>query len=60
MGPNQSQTCEPHESYLHDGRARTLTEAIGWHGGEAAGSRDAFEAADASDQEALLRFLQTL
>ena len=60
VGPNQAQTCEPHESYLHDGRARTLTEAIGWHGGEAAGSRDAFEAADASDQEALLRFLRSL
>ena len=24
-GPNQSQTCTPSESYLHDGRARTLT-----------------------------------
>ena len=27
-GPNQSQTCSPDEHYLHDGRARTLDEAI--------------------------------
>ena len=33
-GPNQSQTCSPDEHYLHDGRARTLDEAIRWHGGE--------------------------
>ena len=28
--------------YLHDGRARTLMEAIGWHGGEADASRIRF------------------
>lgn len=59
-GPNQQQVCTPHESYLHDGRARTLTEAIRWHGGEGAASRGAFLAATADDQAALLRFLQTL
>ena len=30
--------------FLHDGRARTLTEAIDFHGGEAAASRAAFRA----------------
>ncbi len=30
--------------YLHDSRARTLTEAILWHGGEAAASRQRFQA----------------
>lgn len=59
-GPNQAQTCTPHESYLHDGRARTLTEAIRWHGGEGAASRDAFEALDGPERAALLRFLGTL
>jgi CxxC motif-containing protein (DUF1111 family) len=32
-GPFQSQVCTPDASYLHDGRARTLEEAILWHGG---------------------------
>ena len=30
------------EAYLHDGRARSLAEAILWHGGEAAASEEAF------------------
>jgi CxxC motif-containing protein (DUF1111 family) len=59
-GPHQRQTCVPHESYLHDGRARTLTEAIRWHGGEGAGSRDRFLATTPEDQRALLRFLRSL
>lgn len=59
-GPFQDQTCTPHESYLHDGRARTLAEAIRWHGGEADASRQAFEALPDPDQLALLRFLETL
>jgi CxxC motif-containing protein (DUF1111 family) len=46
--------------YLHDGRARTLTEAILWHGGEAATSRQRFEALSKADREALLAFLQSL
>jgi len=59
-GPNQRQVCTPHESYLHDGRARTLTEAIRWHGGEGAASKESFEAAPSADQAALLTFLRTL
>jgi CxxC motif-containing protein (DUF1111 family) len=60
VGPFQSQVCEPSESYLHDGRARTLTEAIRWHGGEGAGSRDAFLALDEAGQAELLAFLRSL
>ncbi len=59
-GPPQRQTCVPHESYLHDGRARTLTEAIRWHGGEGAAARDGFLALSEADREALLTFLRTL
>lgn len=47
-------------TYLHDGRARTLAEAILWHGGQAQPSRDAFVAMDRSEREALLRFLGSL
>lgn len=60
VGPNQNQTCVPSESYLHDGRARTLEEAIAWHGGEGAASRDAFAALTDAERAAVLRFLQTL
>jgi CxxC motif-containing protein (DUF1111 family) len=46
--------------YLHDGRARTLTEAILWHGGEATTSRQRFEALSTAEREALLLFLGSL
>ncbi|MEJ1965152.1 MAG: di-heme oxidoredictase family protein [Gammaproteobacteria bacterium] len=46
--------------YLHDSRARTLTEAILWHSGEAAKSRERFQALNAADRDALLTFLQSL
>lgn len=47
-------------AYLHDGRARTLDEAIRWHGGEADGAREAYEALSAGEREALLAFLRSL
>lgn len=46
--------------YLHDGRARNLTEAILWHGGEAEKSRQRFEALSKADRDALLAFLNSL
>lgn len=46
--------------YLHDGRARNLTEAILWHGGDAQKSRDVFVNMSAEDRKALLYFLNTL
>jgi CxxC motif-containing protein (DUF1111 family) len=46
--------------YLHDGRARTLREAIELHGGEGTASRDAFLALSPEDQARLLRFLRSL
>jgi CxxC motif-containing protein (DUF1111 family) len=48
------------EAYLHDGRARNLTEAILWHGGEGQAAKNAFVGMSAADRAALLRFLQTL
>ena len=45
---------------MHDGRARSLTEAIRWHGGEGATARDAFIALSDSEQEAVLTFLESL
>lgn len=42
---------------LHDGRARTIEEAILLHGGEAQGARDRFAALPAGDRAALLDFV---
>jgi CxxC motif-containing protein (DUF1111 family) len=49
-----------HTFFLHDGRARNLTEAILWHGGEAQAARDRFAALDAENRDALIRFLESL
>jgi CxxC motif-containing protein (DUF1111 family) len=48
------------EAYLHDGRARTLEEAILWHDGEAAASREVFRNMSATDRAALIAFLKSL
>ena len=47
-------------SLLHDGRARNLTEAIVWHDGEAAVSRNAFMRMPKQERDALLAFLNSL
>ena len=47
-------------SFLHDGRARNLLEAIVWHGGEAAASRDAFARLSKREREDLIAFVQSL
>ena len=46
--------------YLHDGRAATLDEAIGLHGGEAAGVRDAYLLLSNTEQASLRAFLVSL
>jgi CxxC motif-containing protein (DUF1111 family) len=43
--------------YLHDGRARNLTEAILWHGGEAAAIKAVFLTMPKVDRDALLAFV---
>jgi CxxC motif-containing protein (DUF1111 family) len=53
-------TVTGHEFYLHDGRARSLSEAILWHGGEAAKARDVFFGMPAESRTALLEFIQSL
>lgn len=49
-----------HTTFLHDGRARNLLEAILWHGGEAEAARRRVEAMTAREREALLAFLKSL
>ncbi len=49
-----------HTRFLHDGRARNLTEAILWHGGEAHPARERFRTLPASDRRELVAFLESL
>jgi CxxC motif-containing protein (DUF1111 family) len=44
---------------MHDGRARSVDEAIQLHGGEAAGARAAYRALSAGDKAALLDFVRS-
>jgi CxxC motif-containing protein (DUF1111 family) len=46
--------------FLHDGRARTIEEAILWHGGEAAPSRDTFMKLPLQERLQLIQFLRSL
>jgi CxxC motif-containing protein (DUF1111 family) len=46
--------------YLHDGRARTIEEAIALHGGEGANSAKKFADLDYVDRSHLLMFLKSL
>ncbi|ARE40730.1 putative thiol oxidoreductase with 2 cytochrome c heme-binding site [Rhodovulum sp. P5] len=59
-GIGLTEAVNGHRVFLHDGRARTLEEAILWHGGEAAAARAAFAAFSADQRAALLRFLESL
>ncbi|MFN3502844.1 MAG: di-heme oxidoredictase family protein, partial [Allorhizobium sp.] len=59
-GIGLTQVVSGHTFFLHDGRARNLTEAILWHGGEAEAARNAFAAATPEDREALITFLESL
>ena len=48
------------EGYLHDGRARTIEEAILWHGGEAEQAKENFRKMSATDREAVVKFIRSL
>lgn len=47
-------------NFMHDGRAKTLEEAILWHGGEAENSKQAFSQLTKSEREAVILFLESL
>lgn len=54
------ETVNGHTRYLHDGRARSLEEAILWHGGEALRSKEAFMNLSGTEREDLILFLKSL
>lgn len=45
---------------LHDGRARTVEEAVLWHGGEALAAREKFTALKPKQRRALIEFVESL
>ena len=59
-GGQGNEVCTPVHSYLHDGRARTIDEAILWHGGESTDSTNKYQALSDTDEAALLSFLKSL
>lgn len=59
-GIGLAQRVNPQSGFLHDGRARTLEEAVLWHGGEAKPAAERYRQMPAEDREALLDFLNSL
>lgn len=59
-GIGLQQIVNSHTEFLHDGRARNITEAILWHGGEAENSKNKFKNLSTKDREDLLKFLNSL
>ncbi len=49
-----------HTFLLHDGRARSMEEAVLWHGGEAERAREDYKKLSAEDRAALVQFLESL
>jgi CxxC motif-containing protein (DUF1111 family) len=49
-----------HTVFLHDGRARNLTEAILWHGGEAEHAKQYFVQLNKDERKKLITFLEAL
>ncbi|WP_036975845.1 di-heme oxidoredictase family protein [Pseudoalteromonas luteoviolacea] len=48
------------EGYLHDGRAKTIEEAVLWHSGEAKKQQQAFKALSLQERESLIYFLKQI
>ncbi|WP_458790449.1 di-heme oxidoreductase family protein [Yoonia sp. MH D7] len=59
-GIGMTETVSGHTYFLHDGRARSLLEAVLWHGGEAQNARDTFVDMPAEDRAALITYLESL
>ena len=46
--------------YLHNGRARSIEEAIHWHAGQGQASCDRFTAMSTDDRQKMIDFLRSL
>ncbi|WP_053976955.1 di-heme oxidoreductase family protein [Mangrovimonas xylaniphaga] len=59
-GIGLTQVVNGHTHFLHDGRAKNVTEAILWHGGEAEAAKNGFKNLSASERQDLLDFVNSL
>lgn len=59
-GVGLTEQVSGHTYFLHDGRARSLLEAVLWHGGEAEVQREAVMSMPPEDREALITYLESL
>lgn len=59
-GVGLQKRIQGYQAFLHDGRARTIEEAILWHGGEAKPSQQAFIKLDKAQRDALILFLKQI
>ncbi len=59
-GVGLTERVSGHSQFLHDGRARSLLEAVLWHGGEAEAMKQRVIAMPPEDRAALIRFLESL
>ncbi len=59
-GIGQNASVNGNQFYLHDGRARTLLEAIRWHDGEGRASKEAVARMTRQERDQLLAFLNSL
>ncbi|MCO5233184.1 MAG: hypothetical protein LC105_03105 [Chitinophagales bacterium] len=59
-GLGLTQIVNPKARFLHDGRAKTIEEAILWHGGEAENAVMKFKELTKKEREQLLYFLKSL
>ena len=60
LGIGLQEKVNGHTYFLHDGRARNLTEAIMWHGGEGEASKNLFKQMSKEEREAVIAFLNSL
>jgi CxxC motif-containing protein (DUF1111 family) len=59
-GIGLTKTVSDHTFFLHDGRARNLTEAIVWHGGEAEKAKNGYMQLKGTERANLIKFLESL
>lgn len=59
-GIGLAKQVNPQVGFLHDGRARTLMEAILWHGGEAENAKQRVIDMPSDERKALIIFLESL
>jgi CxxC motif-containing protein (DUF1111 family) len=59
-GIGMTQRVNPGAGFLHDGRARTLEEAILWHGGESEQITQEFMNRPKDERSQLIKFLESL